>query len=39
MLKVRTVVMNGTFERDHVAAAASRRLPYLPDPELHHPQV
>jgi hypothetical protein len=39
MLKVRTAVLNGTFERDHRAAARSRQFPYLRSVELHRPQL
>jgi len=39
MLKVRTAVTNGTFDRDHAAAARSHRLPCQQIADLHRPQV
>jgi hypothetical protein len=39
MLKVRTAVLNNTFDRDHRAVIRSRKYPYLRDVELHRPHV
>jgi hypothetical protein len=39
MLKVRTAVLNYTFDRDHRAVIRSREYPYLRDVELHRPQL
>jgi hypothetical protein len=39
MLKVRTAVLNDTFDRDHRIAIRSRQYPYLRDIELHRPHI
>jgi hypothetical protein len=39
MLKVRTAVMNGTFDRDHASAARTRKLPYPRVTDLQRPLV
>jgi hypothetical protein len=39
MLKVRTAVLNDTFDRDHRIPIDPDRTPYVRDIELHRPHV
>jgi hypothetical protein len=40
LLKVRTAILNNTFDRDHRAVIRPREYPYLRrDVELHRPQL